>query len=120
MKSKKDELYQSEQKNIIKNILEYIGINKDNKIVNRDNLDKDDFKNMINEMMPQIKKYYKTSSWNSMKYGQNKEINALKNICKSNGIIIDKLQKTRRADNIELKYCHYVVYKFDIDDSFYE
>ena len=118
-KSTKDELYKIEQKNIMHQILEHIGINKDNKIINRDNLDNDNFKNKINELMPEIKKYYKTSSWNSVKYGEHKEINALKNMCKYNGIIIDKLQKTKRNDNIDGKYSHYVVYKFDINNSFY-
>ena len=120
MKKTKDELYKEEQKNIMKIVLDYIGINKDNKQINRDDLEKDEFKNKINEIMPEIKKYYKTSTWNSVKYGENKEINTLKTICKYNEIIIDKLQKTKKIDNIEKKYAHYVIYKFYIPESFYE
>ena len=65
------------------------------------------------------KKYYKISSWNSYKYGINKHINLLKNICKYNDIIIDKMQKTKKDNNnTEKKYIHYVVYRFNIPEIF--
>jgi hypothetical protein len=119
MKNTKNNLYREEQIEIMKKILEHIGINKDNNIFNREDLEKDDFKNKIDELIPEIKKYYKIASWNSYKYGINKHINLLKNICKYNDIIIDKMQKTKKDNNnTEKKYIHYVVYRFNIPEIF--
>ena len=119
MKNTKNNLYREEQIEIMKKILEYISINKDNNICNREDLEKDNFKNKIDELIPEIKKYYKIASWNSYKYGINKHINLLKNICKYNDIVIDKMQKTKKDNNnTEKKYIHYVVYKFNIPEIF--
>ena len=92
-----------------------IRLRNENKIIRRAELESSEFNEKISKIHEDIKKYYKTSSWNSTKYGTNREINILKNMCKYNNIIIDKIQKKKNVDG---KYINDVHYKFDFPESF--
>jgi hypothetical protein len=115
VRSSKDDLYKDQQKQLLLKILEDIGITNENKIIRRIELESDEFNEKINRIYEDIKKYYKTSSWNSTKYGTNREMNILKNMCKYHSIVIDKIQKKRNVDG---KYVNDVHYKFDIPETF--
>lgn len=111
MREIKDVKYKLEQIEILKKVFVEIGINNDNLIISREYLETEDFKKIMNLNYENIQKYYKTTRWNSVKTGLEKELNILKNMCRHNKIIIDKIQ---RKKIIEDKRVNYVLYKFDI------
>lgn len=114
MRISKDHKYKSEQKEILNKILNEIGIKKENLIISREELETEGFKEIMNKNYEKIKIYYKTTNWNSVKTGLEKELNILKNICRYNGIIIDKIQ---RKKTVEEKRINHVLYKFNIPEE---
>lgn len=114
MRISKDLKYKLEQKEILNKILNEIGIKKENLIISRDELETEKFKEIMNTNYEKIKKYYKITNWNSVKTGVEKELNILKNICRYNGIIIDKIQRKKTIDD---KRINHVLYKFQIPEE---
>jgi len=114
MRESKDEKYKKEQVEILKEILKEIGIREEKITISREELETEEFKGYMNEKYEEIKKYYKTTSWISVKKGLEKELNILKNICRYNGIIIDKIQRKKTKDD---KRINHVIYKFDIPED---
>ena len=114
MRLLKDEKYKSDQKEILKRILNEVGIRREKLIISREELETEGFKEIINKNYDEIKIYYKTSNWSSVKTGMEKELNILKNICRYNGIIIDKIQ---RKKTVEEKRINHVLYKFNIPEE---
>jgi hypothetical protein len=114
MRISKDQKYKSEQKEILNKILNEIGIKKENLIISREELETEEFKEIMNRNYEKIKIYYKITNWNSVKTGMEKELNILKNICRYNGIIIDKIQ---RKKTVEEKRINHVLYKFNIPEE---
>ncbi len=111
---KKDELYENEQKEILIKLLRVIGLSNDNISIERSHLESDIVKDKIREMKEEIWKYYKTTSWNSCKYGKNPELNIIKNICKHHKIKIYKIEK-RKFDGEKLR--SYKIYDFNLSDK---
>jgi len=114
MRISKDIKYKCEQKEILNKILNEIGIMKDKLIISRNELETDKFKEIMNNNYEKIRIYYKITNWNSVKRGMEKELNILKNICRYNGIIIDKIQ---RKKTVEDKRINHVLYKFNIPEE---
>jgi regulator of RNase E activity RraB len=110
----KDEKYKYEQKEILKEILEELGIKRDNLIISREELETEEFKELMKKKYERVKVYYKTTNWNSVKTGLEKELNILKNVCRYNGIVIDKIQ---RKKTVEEKRINHVLYKFNIPEE---
>ena len=61
MRKGKEELYEKEREEILIKVLKLIGIDKNNNRILRDNLEKPEINEYINEMMEEIKKYYSIS-----------------------------------------------------------
>lgn len=95
---KKSELYEFEQKEILKKILNVIGVNRENNRKSRDELECDEIKDHMREMRDDIIKYYTTSRWKTFYREDNQELNMIKNIMKEHGIEIYKLEKKRSND----------------------
>jgi hypothetical protein len=95
---KKSELYENEQKEILKKILNLIGINRLNNRKTREELEGDEIKESMREMREDIIKYYTTSRWKTFYRDDNQELNMIKNILKEHGIEIYKLEKKRSND----------------------
>ena len=114
MRISKDKKYKSEQKEILKEILNEIGIKREKLVISREELETEGFKEIMNKNYEKIKIYYKIRNWNSVKTGLEKELNILKNLCRYNGIIIDKIQRKKR---VEEKRINHVLYKFNIPEE---
>ena len=115
MKKTKEDLYQAERLEIFTKIIKIIGISKEKKRFNRKDLETDEFKQQINDLLPDIKKYYKTSSWRSMKTWKDMEINLVNNIFQFNGVEIIKTNRKKKGDdNIFHNYREYI---YDINDE---
>jgi ribosomal protein L13E len=70
MKERKDDKYKKEQEEILIKIIRKIGISKDKRRFNREELERETIKDYINEMLDEIKRYYKMSNWRSIKNGK--------------------------------------------------
>ncbi len=114
---KKSLLYKNEQIDILKKILKIIGINEDNKKINRDELLKDEIEYELKKLEEDIKKYYSISKFRSYIEGKEKYLNLIKNICKENNILILKLQGKRYIDKVEKIRETYVIYQFEINED---
>jgi hypothetical protein len=116
MKVTKDEKYYHQQKDLMIKIFEFIGVNEDNRIIKREILETETYKEFIKSISDDIKKYYCISQWQrAFNNGVEKEVNILRNMCKYNNIIIDKIQKKK---NINGKYINETIYKFDFGDFY--
>jgi hypothetical protein len=114
MKQRKDEKYSKEQEEILLKMLRKIGISKEKRRFNREELERECIKEGINEMIEEIKKYYKMSNWRSIKTWKEVELNLITNVLKYNGIETIKVDRKRKEGD---KYKHYREYIFDINDE---
>jgi hypothetical protein len=117
MKERKDDKYKKEQEEILIKIIRKIGISKDKRRFNREELERETIKDYINEMLDEIKRYYKMSNWRSIKTWKEVELNLITNILKYNGIDTIKVDRKRKEGD---KYKHYREYIFDIKDEILE
>lgn len=111
---RKDERYVKERDDMLIRVLKAIGVNKGRTIIERSELEGDEIVSEIRGLRDEIWKYYKTSGWNSCKYGKCQELNIIKNICKYHGITIYKVEK-KRVDGDKIR--SYKVYDFNINDE---
>lgn len=95
---KKSELYKGEQEEILKRILNLIGVSRENDRKSRDELELEEIKESIRGMRDEIIKYYTTSRWKTFYREENQELNMIKNIMKEHGIEIYKLEKKKTND----------------------
>lgn len=65
-------------------ILKIINITKINNKIKKEDLEKEEIRNLMGE----IKKYYKTSNWRSIKTWKDQELNLINNILKEHEIEI--------------------------------
>ena len=114
---RKEAKYVEEREGMLIKVLKEIGISKERTIIGREELEGEEIRSKINEMKGDIWKYYKTSGWNSCKYGKSQELNIIKNICKYHGITIYKIEKKRREGE---KIKSYKVYDFNIKEEIKE
>ena len=114
MRKCKEDLYENESVEILIKVLKLIGITRDRKRLMREELDTELIKDSINNMLEEIKKYYKISRWRSINTWKDKELNLITNILKYHGI---EVIKTDRKRKIEDKYVHYREYIFDISEE---
>jgi hypothetical protein len=115
MRKGKEELYEKEREDILIKVLKLIGIDKNNNRILRENLEKPEIKEYINEMMEEIKKYYSISRWRSVYRKENKELNIIKNLMRENMIDILKIEKKRIKE--DGKYEGYRIYIFEIPEE---
>lgn len=113
----KDILYKNEQINVLVKIFKEIGITKNNLSIMRNELEKDDFKIKIQNLENDIRKYYTTRTWGSIRGNGEIELNLFKNICRSQSIIIDKIQRKKKEND---KLINNVIYKFSIPSEILE
>lgn len=111
---RKDERYVEEREWMLIRVLKEIGISNERTIIERSELEGEEIRGKIKEMKEEIWKYYKTSGWNSCKYGKCQELNIIKNICKYHGITIYKIEKKRKEGD---KIKSYKVYDFNIKEE---
>jgi hypothetical protein len=114
---RKDDIYEMEQKEILIKLLKEIGLTPYKLSIERSELEKEIIKDKIRGMKDEIWKYYKTSGWNSCKYGKNPELNIIKNICKHHNIKIYKVEKKKKEGD---KLKGYKIYDFNINDKIKE
>jgi hypothetical protein len=114
MRKGKEELYEKEREDILIKVLKLIGITRERKRINREEMESEEIKEGIKNMLEEIKKYYKISKWRSIKTWKDKEINIITNILKYNGI---EIIKTDRKRKVEEKYVHYREFIFDIGEG---
>jgi len=114
MKQTKDMKYSKEQNEILMKIIKKIGITKDKKRFKKEELETEEIKNGIKEMLEEIKKYYKMSNWRSIKTWKEQELNLITNILKYNGIETIKVDRKRKEGD---GYKHYREYIFDIKEE---
>ena len=114
MKETKDIKYSKEQKEILMKIIKKIGITKDKERCKKEELETEELKNGIKEMVEEIKKYYKMSNWRSIKTWKEQELNLITNILKYNGIDTIKVDRKRKEGEV---YKHYREYIFDIKEE---
>lgn len=110
----KSDIYETEQNNILKKLLREIGLQPDRLSIERSELESEIIKDKIRGMIDEIWKYYRTSGWNSCKYGKNRELNIIKNVCKYHNIKIYKVEK-KKKEGSQIK--SYKVYDFNIDEK---
>ena len=67
---RKDERYVEEREWMLIRVLKEIGISKERTIIERGESEGEEIRGKIKEMKEEIQKYYKTSGWNSCKYGK--------------------------------------------------
>ena len=89
-------------------------MNKERISINRSELEDEEIREKIKRMKDEIWKYYKTSNWNSCKYGKDQELNIIKNVCKYHNIKIYKIEK-RKSDGEKLR--SYKIYEFNISEK---
>lgn len=111
----KDEIYKNQQKETMIKILDFINVNSENRLIKREVLETESYKEFINNLLPDIKKYYCVSSWKSSFYGVEKEINILRTMARFHNICIDKIQKKKNVDG---KYINETIYKFDLSQFY--
>lgn len=114
MRQTKELLYKKEREEIMIKILKIIGITRERKRINREEIEKEEIKESINNMLEEIKRYYKISQWRNINTWKDKEINLITNILKNNGIEIIKTDRKRKIEN---KYIHYREFIFDINED---
>lgn len=114
----KNELYREQQYDILLKILSLIGVTKDNTIIERDVIEREDNIKVINELQDDINKYFSTGTWKSVKIGVHTEINIIRNIFKSYNISILSIDKKRK--NEDGIYKSYTLYKFEIPNEILE
>jgi len=114
MRVKKDEKYEKEQKEILMKIIKIIGLSKEKYRFEKEEIDREEVKEEIKNMIEEIKKYYKMSNWRSIKTWKEQEINLIINILKYNGIETIKMDRKRKEGN---EYKHYREYIFDIKNN---
>jgi hypothetical protein len=115
MRQKKEELYIKEREEIMLKILKIIGISKDRKRIRKDEIEKEEVRNQIKELMEDIRRYYKISNWRSINTWKDKEINIINNVLKDNGIETIKIDKKRIGE--DKKYHNYREYIYEIKDE---
>jgi hypothetical protein len=115
MKLTKEVLYVKERDEIMLKILNIINITKNNNKIKKEDLEKDEVRIGIRNLIDDIKKYYKTSNWRSMKTWKDKEINLINNVLKEHDIDILKIDKKRKCE--DNKYHNYREYIFNINDE---
>ena len=115
MKSTKKELYDKEREMIMLKILKIINIDKTNRKIRKEEIDKEEVRIEIRGMMEEIKRYYKTSNWRSIKTWKDQEINLINNIMKEHEIEILKIDKKRKCE--DNKYHNYREYIFNIKED---
>ena len=111
---RKEERYVKERDDMLIRVLKAIGLSNDRRIIERCELDGEEIRSKINGLRCEIWEYYRTSGWNSCKYGKCQELNIIKNICKYHGITIYKIEK-KRVDGERIR--SYKVYDFNINDE---
>jgi len=109
---RKEDKYVEEREWMLIKVLKEIGISKERTKIERGELEGDEIRGKIKGMKEEIWKYYKTSGWNSCKYGKCQELNIIKNICKYHDITIYKVEKKRKEGD---KIRSYKVYDFNIN-----
>jgi hypothetical protein len=114
---RKEDKFVEEREGMLIKVLKAIGINKGRTIIERSELEREEIRSKMNEMKEEIWRYYRTSSWNSCKYGKCQELNIIKNICKYHGITIYKVEKKRKDGD---KIRSYKVYDFNINEEIKE
>jgi len=110
MKLKKNIQYKNERYEIYNNLLEKLGVNKENNRILKEDIEKDEIKSYIKEKLDDIKKFYSTGQWRSIYRENNVEMNIIKNIMRENNIEILKLERKRKNDDD--KYHSYRIYVF--------
>lgn len=59
----KDELFQDEQKQVLDKLMNVIGITKDDNLLYSELLEEKEMQKKIDDIVPDIKKYFHTSTW---------------------------------------------------------
>ncbi len=111
-RSTKKEMYEVERKEIIKEILETIKINEENKTFILHDIENSlELKNKINELEERIKKYYKTGNWNFYIQRNNGDtspiIGLLRTLLRENDIDLTKKDISLQLDGKKIRTTKY-------------
>jgi len=90
-------------------------ITKINNKIKKEELEKEEVRIEIRNLMGEIKKYYKTSNWRSIKTWKDQELNLINNILKEHEIEILKIDRKRKCE--DNKYHNYREYIFNIKEE---
>lgn len=115
MRKTKEELYEKEREEIMIKILKIMGITKDRKRIKKEEIEIEEVRKNIQELMVEIKRYYKISKWRSINTWKDKELNTINNILKENGIETIKVDKKRIGE--DNKYHNYREYIYEIKEE---
>ena len=104
-RSTKKDLYNKEREMIINEINGMIGLDKENHVILYDLEHNEDLKRRLNELVPEIKKYYKCGNWGYFstdeKKGMGNEIGLLKALYKNEDYEITSKRKMCTRDSIK-------------------
>jgi hypothetical protein len=114
-KYRKNDLYKKEQEDLLIQILQKIGINRNNLSIDKKHIENDENKEFIRNKKYEIKNFYCVNNWNSTKKGQNIELNTLRYMCRYNNIKINIIVKQIKEDKD--RYLIQRIYNFLIPDE---
>lgn len=118
MRLTKEELYVKEREEIMLKILEVIKITRKRNRIMKWELEKEEVREGINDLIDDIKRYYKTSKWRSMKTWKDKEMNIINNVLKEHDIEIIKIDKKSKSE--DNRYHNYREYIYNINEKIKE
>lgn len=108
---KKDEMYKSEQINVLIQILKKIGITQQNSSINKDVIENEETKDFIRKKKYEIKYFYYFSNWTAVISTKNSELNILRFICRYHNIKINIFVNQKNKNGIAR------IYNFEIPDE---
>jgi hypothetical protein len=111
MRQKKSVIFKKEQQEIFVELLQKLGITKENNRILKEEIEREYIKEYIREKEEDIKKFYSACKWKSVGKENNLEINIIKNIMRENNVDILKLERKKKSEE-DNKYHSYRVYVF--------